>query len=97
MSVIGIILGSLLLGLLVYLIVRNVIGIVQNIKARRQAKKNRPDVSAVIDSEDYEKKEWLIMDIQKDVDFLFTSSLANSDVDNFRCFAVIVDLLLGKE
>ncbi|MBQ7603028.1 MAG: hypothetical protein IJU58_02690 [Clostridia bacterium] len=57
MSVIGIILGSLLLGLLVYLIVRNVIGIVQNIKARRQAKKNRPDVSAVIDSEDYEKKE----------------------------------------
>lgn len=57
MSTIGIIFGILLFALFGYLIVRNIIGIVQNIKARKQSKNNLPNVSDVIDKEDYEKKE----------------------------------------
>lgn len=55
MSVIGIIIGLVLIGILVYLIIRNVIGIVQGIKARRNTNKNLPNVSDVVDKEDYEK------------------------------------------
>lgn len=59
MSVFGLIIGIILMAVLGYLIFRNVLGIIQGIKARKKAKldKQLPNVSDVIDKEDYEKKE----------------------------------------